>query len=73
MNRIPSSKALLVLGALALSACSGGGARVQSQNITNTTTMGQELLDLDKSYKEGIITRSEYEKAKKAILKRYSK
>jgi hypothetical protein len=33
--------------------------------------MGQELMDLEKSYKDGIISEKEYEKAKKDILKKY--
>lgn len=71
-RRIPALT-LWVAAALGLSACSGGGARVESRNVTTTTTMGQELMDLEQSYKQGIITQSEYEKARKSILKRYGK
>ncbi len=70
---IIAAAAMILAAGLGLVGCSGGGARVESRNVTTTTTMGQELMDLEKSYKEGIITRSEYEKAKKAILKRYAK
>ncbi|MEA3411285.1 MAG: hypothetical protein U9R74_07065 [Pseudomonadota bacterium] len=49
-----------------LVACGGGGAEVK----TTGKTQGQELLDLDKAYKEGIITESQYNKAKKEILQR---
>lgn len=59
---------LLLSGLLA--GCSGGGANVQS--AVNTTTMGQELMDLDASYEKGIITKDQYEKAKKDILRRYN-
>ena len=38
---------------------------------TTTTTMGQELMDLDKAYRDGIISKDQYEKSKKQILKRY--
>jgi len=55
--------------ALLATGCGGGGAKLESQ--TTTTTMGQELIDLNKSYKEGIITEKEYEKAKKSVMKRY--
>jgi hypothetical protein len=54
---------------LTLSACGGGGADVVT-NTTNTT-MGQELMDLDASFKKGLLTESEYKKAKKNIMNRY--
>jgi len=47
----------------------GGGAKAHS--AVTTTTMGQELMDLEASYEKGIISKSEFEKAKKDILKRY--
>ena len=46
--------------------CGGGGAKVH----TRQTTLGQELIDLEKAYKDGIITEKEYNKAKKELLKR---
>jgi hypothetical protein len=58
---------LILLCSFGLTACGGGGASMQA----STTTMGQELIDLEKSYKDGIISEKEYEKAKKAILKKY--
>lgn len=48
--------------------CGGGGAKVQQATIT--TTIGQELMDLEKAYKEGLISEKEYNKQKKKILKR---
>ena len=45
-----------------------GGTKVQQQN---TTTMGQELMDLKESHDRGIITDEEYRKAKKEIMRRY--
>ena len=44
------------------------GAKVQQATIT--TTIGQELMDLEKAYKEGLISKKEYNKQKKKILKR---
>ena len=46
--------------------CGGGGADIKSSN----TTVGQELIDLDKAYKDGLITEKEYKKSKEKILKR---
>ena len=57
---------LLTVG-VGVTGCSGGGAKLQ--NKTTTTTMGQQLIDLDKAYKQGIITEKEYNKARKEILK----
>ena len=54
---------------LILVACGGGGAKVES--TTTNTTMGQELMDLNESYKKGILTEKEYEKAKENIMDRY--
>jgi len=51
-----------------LSACGGGGAKVSTQ--THATTVGQELLDLDKAYKSGLISEKEYNKSRKNILSR---
>jgi hypothetical protein len=45
--------------------CGGGGAQVKAKQ----TTLGQELSDLDKAYKDGIITEKEYNKAKNDLLK----
>ena len=35
------------------------------------TTLGQELIDLDKAHKAGIITDKEYAKKKQEIMKRF--
>ncbi len=54
---------------LALGSCGGGGAKVKS--TMNATTLGQELEDLEKAHKDGLISDDEYKKARKAILNRY--
>ena len=43
----------------------GGGAKVSSRQVT----VGQELIDLDKAHKDGLITEKEYKKSKEKILK----
>jgi len=52
---------------LVLTGCGGGDTTVKASN----TTMGQELQDLDATYKKGIITEKEYKRAKSDILDRY--
>jgi len=47
--------------------CGGGGAK--SAIDAKTTTTGQELIDLQKAYDQGIITTKQYEDQKKKILK----
>lgn len=53
--------------ALALGGCGGGSSTVQA----TTTTMGQELMDLDASYKKGLLSEDEYKDARKKIMERY--
>ena len=66
-----SWKILLCIGALATSTflvgCGGGGAQVKAKS----TTVGQELMDLDEAYKQGIITEKEYNRKKADILKKH--
>jgi hypothetical protein len=68
-------KVIILAGLIGLATtftgCGGGGAKVKSETVT--TTLGQELMDLDAAYKKGVITEKEYEKAKKAALKKYNK
>jgi hypothetical protein len=50
--------------------CLGGGSggKANVQSTTKTTTLGQELKDLDAAHKKGIISDEEYEKKKKELL-----
>ena len=57
---------MIVMGGLFVG-CGGGGAQVQQ----STTTLGQELTDLQAAYETGIITEKEYNKAKKELLQKY--
>jgi hypothetical protein len=56
--------------ATTVSGCGGGGAKSQTQTDVRTTTTGQELLDLQKAYEAGAMSKNEYEKQKKKILQR---
>ena len=38
-----------------------------------TTTLGQEIKDLDEAYKNGAITKEEYEHAKKKLMEQRTK
>ena len=59
---------LIVLVSVNFAACGVGKTDVKSEPSTITTTLGQELQDLDKAYKDGIITQKEYEKTKKRLI-----
>jgi hypothetical protein len=59
---------VIVLICVNFTACGGSKKEVKSEPTTVTTTLGQELQDLDKAYKDGIITKKEYDKAKKRLI-----
>jgi len=52
-----------------LTGCGGGEGGEVKSNI-RSTTVGQELIDLESAYKKGAITEKEYESLKKKILER---
>lgn len=56
----------LLFFSVVVSGCGGGGAEIQS----TSTTLGQELMDLDKAHEQGVLTDKEYKKAKKRLLDR---
>ena len=48
----------------------GGGEGGEVKSTISSTTVGQELIDLESAKKKGAITEKEFEKAKKKILER---
>jgi hypothetical protein len=59
---------LLVVGFLVI----GCGSSTKTEVLQSPqTTLGQELMDLDKAHKEGIVSDEEYKKMKKEIMERY--
>lgn len=64
---------LIVLMSVSFTACGGKKAQSDVKTVTVTTTLGQELEDLNKAYKDGIITQKEYEKAKSALIDKRTK
>ncbi len=68
MTRV--AKLVLVMAALAVpvSGCIRRAPK-QTTNVT-TTTVGQELADLETAYKNGLLTEKEYNKKRAEILKK---
>lgn len=60
------SVVMIITMVLGLAACGGGGADVKTQSYS--TTLGQELKDLEEAYKKGIITEKQYNKAKEKLI-----
>lgn len=64
---------LLLTGCLSLRLGFGGGSSknttTENKSAINGVTLGQQLIDLQKAYDEGIITESEYKAQKKKILR----
>jgi hypothetical protein len=51
-----------------LSGCVSHSKEVQTS--APTSSVGQQLQDLDKAYKDGIITQKQYEELKKSLIKK---
>lgn len=64
-------KKILLVGVLGLASVSlvACGSHTKTNTTVNSTTTGQQLIDLEKAYSDGIITEDEYNKKKKEILK----
>ncbi len=68
---------VLIFGAVVIllaGCCGGGSTTVEKTPVVVTPssgtapTVGQELQSLDEAYKKGVITKEQYEEAKKKIL-----
>ncbi|OKY74641.1 MAG: hypothetical protein BM485_12405 [Desulfobulbaceae bacterium DB1] len=67
MKKVKALTIILLFTFCTLAAgCGGGGAEVR----TTSTTMGQELTDLQQAKEKGLVSEEEFEKAKKRILER---
>jgi uncharacterized membrane protein len=64
---------IVVVGVYLAGCCGGKKETVVVPQSQSTTTLGQELQDLDEAYKKGAITKDEYETAKKKLLEQKSK
>ncbi len=64
---------IVVVGVYLAACCGGSKETVVVPQSQSTTTLGQELQDLDEAYKKGAITKDEYETAKKKLLEQKSK
>ena len=62
---------IVVLAGAFVSGCccpGGGGSSSKTETHINTTTTGQQLIDLQKAFESGAITEKEYNKQKQEIL-----
>lgn len=66
----PATAVVTLALMLALSGCWGGGADVRNTNNARSTTVGQELIDLQRAYEQGLIDQKEYERQRKRVLRR---
>ena len=62
---------MVMIMALGLASCGGGGTEVRTQSYS--TTLGQELKDLEEAYQKGIITEKQYNKAKEKLIEQRTK
>lgn len=65
--------AILAFLPFTVAGCCGGGSSSKSETTNYSTTLGQELTDLQKAYDEGVITEKQYQEAKEKLLKERSK
>ena len=64
---------VMIAMALGLAGCGGGGAEVKTQSQSYSTTLGQELKDLEEAYQKGILTEKQYNQAKEKLIEQRTK
>ncbi|MCU0578550.1 MAG: SHOCT domain-containing protein [Desulfobacterota bacterium] len=72
---------MVLLAAVGLAGCCGGDTTTVKEqpiivtpgNATTAPTVGQELQSLEDAYKKGVITKEQYEEAKKKVLEKAGK
>ena len=64
-----ATPALALLTATVLSGCAGMAFNEIELTLSRNITVGQELMDLEAAHQKGIISDTEYAKAKQDILK----
>ena len=70
MKKLSAILLIVFLAAgLTLSGC--GGKKSTATVEASTTTLGQELIDLQTAYEKGIITEKEYNDLKNKAIKKY--
>jgi hypothetical protein len=58
---------IVIISAVVVTHC-GGGANFKKDTPSYSTTLGQELIDLEAAYKKGIITQEEYNRQKNVLI-----
>ena len=61
---------VLLVTSLGLSGC-GRKSTAKVETTNTSTTLGQELVDLQQAYEKGIITEKEFNNLKKKAIKKY--
>jgi uncharacterized membrane protein len=64
---------ILAVGLYLWGCCGGSKDTVIVPQSQSTTTLGDELKDLDEAHKKGAITKEEYESTKKKIIEQRTK
>lgn len=58
---------------LVVGGCCGGSSKTKVESISNTKTVGEQMIDLQKAYEGGAMSEKEYKKAKEGILDKLEK
>jgi hypothetical protein len=66
-DKILAGICLLIVTLNVLPVLSGCASRTRME-VSQSASVGQQLQDLEKSYKDGIISKKEYDRLKKALI-----